>query len=283
MTKQRHIRWRAACTAIALGAALACGPAALAQQAPPARAKAAAAPSASQSQAREILMRMADFVGGAKAFSVTVLDGYDAVQPSGQKLEFGDTRRIALQRPDRLRVESVGSNGARTLAAFTGKEIVVFDVANKMYASEPQPGGVDESIVHLVRDLHVRLPMALLLVSRLPAEFEARVKAIDYVEKTNIHGVPSHHLAARGDGVDFQVWVADGKQPYPVRVVLTYRDEPGQPQFRAQFSDWNFAPRLADDTLALPLPPDAKKVAFAARIARPTGTRSAAPGQGGRK
>jgi Predicted periplasmic protein (DUF2092) len=42
--------------------------------------------------------------------------------------------------------------------------------------------------------------------------------------------------------VDFQLWIADGDQPLPLRAVLTYRREAGQPQFRAQFSDWNFEP-----------------------------------------
>jgi len=283
MGTQILIRWRAAGTALAVGAMLACGPAAHGQQPASPTSKSAANATAQQAQAREILMRMAELLGGAKAFSVTLLAGHDTVQASGQKLEFGDTLRILLQRPDRLRVESVGSDGARTVAAFTGKEIVVFDATNKVYASEPQPGGVDQSLMHLVRDLHVRLPLAMLLVTGLPHEFDSRVKTIEYVEKTNMYGVPSHHLAARGDDVDFQVWVADGKQPYPVRIVLTYRKEPGQPQFRAQFSDWNFAPQLADESLALQLPQDVKKVAFAARIARPTTAHSAAQDQGGKR
>ncbi|MGO4306944.1 DUF2092 domain-containing protein [Cupriavidus sp. RAF12] len=221
---------------------------------------------ASQAQARAILMRMAEFLGNAHAFSVKLRGGYDVVQPSGQKIEYGELRNITVSRPERLRVESERSDGTKTLAVFTGKEITVVDFANKVYAIEPQPGNLDDTIVHFVRDLHLRFPLAMLLVSRLPAEFDERVRQVDYVEKTNIQGVPTYHLAARSDGVDIQIWVADGNQPYPVRVVLTYKNEPGQPQFRAQLSDWNFTPKLADDTFVARLPDGAQKIAFAAQI-----------------
>ncbi|WP_321786944.1 DUF2092 domain-containing protein [Paraburkholderia sp. J94] len=227
---------------------------------------AAAKPSASQEEARAILMKMAEFLGSANAFSVNLRSGYDAVQPSGQKIEFGELRTITVSRPDRLRVESERSDGTSTLAVFNGKDITVVDSVNKVYATEPQTGDVDATLVHFVRDLHLRFPLAMLLTTRLPTEFEDRVRQVDYVEKTNIEGVPTHHLAARTDTVDFQVWVADGNKPYPVRVVLTYKDAPGQPQFWTQLSNWDFAPKLTDDTFTVKIPDGAQKIAFAAEI-----------------
>jgi hypothetical protein len=57
--------------------------------------------------------------------------------------------------------------------------------------------------------------------------------------------VPCDHLAVRtAGGVDFQVWIAQGDEPLPRRIVITYKDENGQPQFWADFSNWNLAPEL---------------------------------------
>ncbi|MES2538000.1 MAG: DUF2092 domain-containing protein [Pseudomonadota bacterium] len=221
----------------------------------------------SQKQAREILMRMAQFLAKAPAFNVSLTSSYDAVQESGQKIEFGERRKVVLSRPDRLRIEAERSDGSRTDVVFTGKEIVLVDLTNKVYATEPQPGGLDESIVHFVSDLGMRFPLAVLLMSRLPEELEKRVRSIDYVEKTNLYGTPSHHLAARTDTVDFQIWVADGAQPVPLRAVVTYRNDPGQPAFRAMFIDWNFAPAITDATFTPQIPDGAKKIAFAAQLA----------------
>ncbi|MBS0340974.1 MAG: DUF2092 domain-containing protein [Proteobacteria bacterium] len=230
-------------------------------------------------------MRMAEFLGSAGAFSVSMRSGYDTVQPSGQKIEFGELRKITVSRPDRLRVESELSNDAKILTVFSGKEAMVVDFANNVYATEAQSGDLDNTIIHLVRDLHLRFPLAMLLVSRLPAEFSERVRQVDYVEKTNVLGIPTHHLAARSDTVDFQVWVADGSQPYPVRVVLTYKNEPGQPQFWAQLSDWNFAPTLAADTFVARPPDGAQKIAFAAQLpaASPAVRKASSSAQGAKK
>ena len=256
--------WTAGTVALLLAAGLA-----HAQQPAPGKQAPAAAPvTETQAQASAILTRMADFLGGTERFSVSMRAGYDVVQKSGQKIEFGDMRKVTVSRPDRLRMEGERSDGVKTLTVFNGKEIVLIDETRNVYATAPQPGGLDDTIVHFVKDLGMKLPLAVLLVSQLPAELKARVRSVDYVERTNIDGSPSHHLAARTDMVDFQVWVADGDRPLPQRVVISYKQAKGEPQFWAQFSDWNLAPALDDSTFLAKPPDGAQKVAFAAQLPR---------------
>ena len=65
--------------------------------------------------------------------------------------------------------------------------------------------------------------------------------------------MPCDHIAARTATVDFQVWVAEGERPLPRRVVITYLEEEGQPQFRAQFSDWNLTPEVPESLVCIHL------------------------------
>ena len=234
-----------------------------------ARAQAAGEP---QPDARAILLRMAEFVGKAQRLSVTVRGGYDAVQASGQKIEWNEVRRVTISRPDRLRMEAERDDGARTLVLFDGKEVTTFDEAGRVYAQAPQPGNVDDTLVYFVRDLGLRLPLAVLFVSRAPAMMERRVRSVAYVQKTGIFGAPAHHIAGRTDTVDFQVWIADGDQPLPLRAVMVYKTAPGQPQFRAQLSDWNLAAEPPDSLFMFTPPAEATKIPFATAIA------SVAPG-----
>ena len=125
----------------------------------------------------------------------------------------------------------------------------------------------------------MRLPLAALLTSRFPTEIESRTQSLDYVEKTSIHGVPSHHLAGRTATVDYQVWIAEGAQPLPQRIVMTYKNADGQPQFRAQFSDWNLAPTVNDAEFAFTPPEGSRKIAFAAQIQTLSPTGAEAPAQ----
>src|SRR5438093_13689976 len=118
----------------------------------------------SPSDARALLVGMGEFLGKTQQLSVTVRAAYDTVQASGQKVEWNEVRTLTLSRPDRLRVESERSNGTRSVVVFDGKEISTFDESGRVYAQAAHPGGVDETLVYSVRDLAMRLPLAVLFV-----------------------------------------------------------------------------------------------------------------------
>jgi hypothetical protein len=211
---------------------------------------------------------MADFLSKTPRMSVTVHSSYDALQTEGDKVEWNDVRTVTLVRPDRLRIETQRSDGARTLLVFDGKEITTFDESARAYAQALHPGSVDDAVVYFVRDLGMRLPLAVLLLSRLPAELNERVQSVEYVEKTATLSAPAHHLVGRTDTVDFQLWIADGDRPTPLRAVLTYKEAPGQPQFRAEFSDWNFEIQPPESAFNFAPPAGANKIPFAAALPR---------------
>jgi len=271
---------RRGAVALALALLLVAGPAHAQQSAPGKKARPG---SESQVQARAILTRMAEYLAGTQAFSVSMRGGYDAVQKSGQKIEFGETRKLVVSRPERMRVDTEESDGDKSLTVFTGKEITLFNLTDNAYATAPQPPGLDNAIVHYVRDLGLRLPLAMMLVSQLPAELQQRVRSVDYVEKTSLYGAPAHHLAVRTDSVDFQIWVADGDKPLPQRVVITYKKDRSQPQFWAQFSDWNLSPAITDSTFAVKLPDGALRVSFATQLPPAAPARKASAKKGAQR
>lgn len=222
-------------------------------------------PKKSEEQAMAVLKQMAEFVAKAKSFSVTIEAGFDAVQESGQKIEFGETRKVVLRRPDRLRVDSTKRDGSSSGLVFDGKEITVFHTKENVYASAAKPGSVDQAVAFLVNDLDVRLPLAELLNSNLDKTLPQRVRSAAYVEQSFIGGVPCDHVAFRGDDVDAQLWVARDKQAVPRRIVITYKHTDGRPQFWAQFSEWNLSPQISDSLFAYKPSKDAVKIAFSPR------------------
>ena len=226
-------------------------------------------------QAQELLVKALTYISRQERFSVVVRANYDSYQQSGQKIEFGETRKVTLIRPDRLRVEIEESNGVGHMMLFDGKDLTLSTPQSHVYAQLPKPGTIDQAVVFFVRDLRMRLPLAVLLLTTATDELTQRTVSIDYVEKTSILGKPAHHLAGRTESVDYQVWVADGEQPLLMRVVLTYPAEPGQPQYRALFSDWNLAPEVQDSVFAFSAPSDARRIAFLAEMPRATSASAA--------
>jgi hypothetical protein len=237
---------------------------------PIAGARAEAPAIVSPGEAKAILMGMAEFMAKTQTFSVGVSDSYDVYQQSGEKIEFDETREITVVRPDRVRVEVEESNGDKSVLTFDGKLLTMSSPSRNVYAQTPKPGAIDDAVVYFVRDLGMRLPFAVLLLTTAPEELDKRTKSLDYVEKTSVLGTPAHHLAGRTDSVDYQVWIADGDKPLLLRLVLTYRASQGQPQFRAQFSEWNLAPEVSSSMFAFTPPAGAQQIAFLAQLPRKT-------------
>jgi hypothetical protein len=213
-------------------------------------------------EAKAILMAMANFFAKAPAFSVTIRSGYDAIQADGQVIEFGEQRRILLQRPDRVRVEVDRSDGDQGLVLFDGKGITAFKADDNVYARAEKPGTVDDALIYLVRDLQLTMPMARMFHTDFPQQMEKMLTSISYVEENVLFDVPTDHLAVRSAEVDMQVWVAQGEQPLPRRIVLTYKKAPGQPQYRAELSEWDLAPKIAADSFTFTPPAGAEQIPF---------------------
>ena len=208
---------------------------------------------------------MSDFLGGTKQFSVTLDVAYDVVQDWGQKLEFGETRVVTVRRPDRLRVDTTDRDGSKSGVVFNGKEIAAFNVDDKVYATTPQPGTLDESIAYFVNVLGMRFPMAAILQGHVAKDAKGWAREIRYVGTETIAGVPSDHVALHGNWQDVQLWIAHGDRPLLQRIVITYHRAEGKPQFSAQLRDWNLSPDASDAVFAFTPQAGAAKIAFKPR------------------
>lgn len=219
-------------------------------------------------EAKAILFKMADVIAKAPAFAVTIRSGYDAIQADGQRIEFGEKRRILLNRPNQLRVDSERSDGEQGLLLFDGTEITIFKADDNVYSRAKKPGTVDEILVYLVRDLQVTMPMARLLLTDFPQQLEKRMLEISYVEEDTRFNVPTDHLALRSAEVDMQIWVAKGDKPLPQRIILTYKNAPGEPQYWADFFKWSISPAINDDEFTFIPPAGAEQIPILAPIRR---------------
>ena len=222
--------------------------------------------SESQLSAKGLVLEMAALLGGSDKFSVDMLVGYDTLQADGQKIEFGERRQLILERPAHLRNVTQTSDGRQETLLFDGESITLLETPANVYARAEQPGDIDTSVRFFLAELGMRLPLAVMLISQFPDELERRLLTIEYVEETDILGEPSHHVAGRTRDVDFQAWITTGELPLPLRIVLTYRKAPGQPQFRANFANWNLDPAIDSHTFRFEPPPGTSEIPLARQV-----------------
>lgn len=217
-------------------------------------------------EARALLFAMAEFMVKTSAFSVTIRSGYEAIQADGQRIEFGEKRRITLQRPDRIRVDVQRSDGDRGLVLYDGKTLTAFKADDNIFARLEKNGTVDEMIVYMVRDLRMTLPLARMFLSRFPQSLDKMITSSNVIEHDFLFDVPTDHLAVRSEEVDLQIWVTKGDRPLPRRVVITYKAVPGAPQFWAELSDWDLSPKIAAETFSFVPPAGAEQIPFLAPV-----------------
>ena len=83
-----------------------------------------------------------------------------------------------------------------------------------------------------------------------------------HVGKSMIGGVSCDHLAVRTDSRDVQVWIEQGDEPKPWRILITHREEPAQSRFWTQFDEWDFSPEISESTFKYAPPEGAVKFSY---------------------
>ena len=100
-----------------------------------------------------------------------------------------------------------------------------------------------------------RHPLVDLIVSDPYKDLTARVRSGEYLGTGYVLETKKcHHLAFRQDSVDWQLWVEDGPNPLPRKVVITQKDSPTRAQYVAIISNWNLSAEHADDAFMLDPP-----------------------------
>jgi hypothetical protein len=251
------------------GLGLACLLAASARAQEPA---APAAPPAAEAEARDVdeeaiavVQRMTDALGKPTSLRFEIETSYDAVQTDGEKIEFGAVRTITVRRPDRLRSDVVDRSGDQRTVRYDGQQLVMSDPEQRVWAAVPRTGNLDALVDYLTEELGVPMPLSELFSPELPDLLGDRMLSGRYVGKGTLRGVPYDHVAFRNEEAGVQFWIAREGVPLPQRIVITYENAVDEPQFRADFDEWELSPRTPDSLFRFEPPEGFERIAFVPR------------------
>ena len=124
------------------------------------------------------------------------------------------------------------------------------------------PATLDKAVDTAHDQLGVDLPLIDLAVSDPYKNATAKVSGGRYYGISLASGIPCHHLAFTQENVDWQVWIEDGPQPLIRKFVITYKNEPGAPEFTALITRWNLTDRIANSDFVFERPTGASKIAM---------------------
>lgn len=193
--------------------------------------------------ALQILKRMTDYMASLEAFSMHTENSYEDVLDSGQKIQYDFSSSVVIKRPDKLFVERT-DGVVDQFFIYDGAMLSMYESGNDIYAAVTAPDNLDDMLVFARDMLDLVPPAGDMIFTNAFDLLTASVTSGVVVGEAIIGGVRCTQLAFTTPVVDWQVWVADGAKPLPVKYVLTTRDDPAQPQFITLISRWNTDPMI---------------------------------------
>jgi len=214
---------------------------------------------ADDAYAKTQLKVMSDYLAAQKAISFGFDANYEVVTTDQQKLALASSGKITLNRPDKIHATRSGGF-ADIEMLFDGKTLTLLGKTANLYTQVDAPGTLDHLVDKLREKYNRPLPGADLLLSNVYDVLMADVIDAKDLGSGVIGGVECDHLAFRTKEVDWQIWIAQGKRPYPCRYVITTKLVDQAPQYSIQIRDWKTGSKVAADDFTFKNPTSAKKI-----------------------
>jgi hypothetical protein len=221
-----------------------------------------AQPAAAQVEAKAVdaLANMSAYLRSIPAFQINLRTQRDDVDVYGQLITLSGEATYKVRRPDAFNIDLKLPSMARQYVD-DGKMVTIYDAGTGYYGKFPALSTIRASLERAELTYGATVPLDDLFTW---SEGDARAKALTsahFIGKDRIAGQDANHYAFRQPGVDWQIWIADGDKPTPLRVILVASDDPARPKFQADLS-WDMAPNFTADAFAFAPPPNARETAI---------------------
>jgi hypothetical protein len=212
-------------------------------------------------KATQLLKASTAYVATLKQFSFDSRNSFEVVLTSGQKIQF-DARVIAtVQRPNRMHAVRVGDLVDQAFY-YDGKSVTLADPSQGYYATASAPGTLEAMLDFARESLGLVTPAGDFLYADAYGILTDGITEGLVVGPSMVEGQRCIHVAFRAPQLDLQVWIQEGAQPLPRKVVITSRDVVNSPQFETVVTKWNLNPTISAGLFKFVPPKGAKRIDF---------------------
>jgi hypothetical protein len=205
------------------------------------------------------LRRMSDALAAAKSFKLHSMATVEERTDSGQMAQFSRDSTVLFTRAGQLQAD-VRRGADQRRIWHEGKELTILDVPENRYVVLQTPESVDKMLDFLAEEHGIVVPLDDLLYPNPYEVLTEKVNSGVWVDQQEIGGRKCDHLLFTQDNVDWQIWIDSGEPAVPRKVVITYKDDPDQPQYEAILDQWQLNPTVDLAQFKAQVPPSAKRV-----------------------
>ena len=204
---------------------------------------------------------MSAYLRTLTSFEVGAATLREEVDDAGQKLQFTGSTDYKVRRPNGFVIEIAEDRRVRDIY-YDGKSLTLFAPRMGYYTTLAAPPTIAQTLDDAASKYQITLPLEDLFRWGQGDDGAEVLTSAYHVGYAKIAGQDADQFAFRQPGVDWQIWIARGDKPLPLRVVVTSTSDPVRPQFEADLT-WNTAPQFADATFTFQPPSDAKAIGIA--------------------
>lgn len=215
-----------------------------------------------EDNAVEALRDMSNYLMSLTTMQITGVGSLDVVTNDGQRIQLDGRTNYKIRRPGFVIDYESDIKSRRFI--YDGKNFTVYSPKLGYYATVPAPPTNKEVLDTIYNKFGISLPLEDLF--RWGGEgAEDRAKALRSAYKVGtatIDGTETDHYAFREEDVDWEVWIQQGDQPLPRKLVIVDRNDPARPTFSTRLT-WVVNPTLTDADFAFVPDANAKKIQLA--------------------
>lgn len=207
------------------------------------------------------LKTMSSQLQAATSFSFTARISREEPGTNGQMLDFMKTVRIEVQRPSRMRLETIGGRSDVDLWC-DGKTVTLMPASGKFYTTLAAGPTLDATLEMLKSKAQNHTPLLPFLLADPYARLSDGLHTANEVGVVNDGNDQLLHLAFTEPDADWQLWLTGPNQVLPRRMAVIFKKIAGQPRLSVEFSDWNLNAEIPADAFTFLKPQGATPVSF---------------------
>jgi hypothetical protein len=208
------------------------------------------------SVAIKLLDKMTGFIGDLTSCSFKTHTILDETDDDYGLLTHDKYSTVTFQGANKMQVMTEGEKG-KSGYWYNGEQMVYYSFTNNYFGSmQTVPGNTIETINKVHDDYGVDFPAADLFYPTFTDDLIEDADRIEYLGKVMMNNKNYYKIAAKGNGMTYQLWITDDAYFLPARFVI--RNEKNATRYyEVNLSDWHFNTAIPDSFFEFDRPPHA--------------------------
>ncbi len=213
-------------------------------------------------KAIDILKAASARLAAARSMAFTAVVSYESPSRLGPPLIYSSKSEVTLQRPNKLRVITLG-DGPATEFYFDGKTMMAFSPAENLVAVADAPATIDAALQAAFDTAAIYFPFTDVMVADPWKDIADGLKIAFYIGQSIVVGDTTTDMVAYVTGDVFvQAWIG-AEDKLPRRIYAVYLNDRARLRHVLQLSNWALDAAVPADAFASAKAESAARMPFA--------------------